>query len=243
MKLEDSPEFQALAERGEKAEAPMREAWAWRRAIALIFCIITLHASIFYLVVTYAATFMSTALGFSSNAKFLLVTLSMAATAVVMPFGGAFTDRFGRKRFLLAVGLVSTGAVIWLFETAPGATPASFAAPLLMVSICLGLYASSTYGTMCDLLPTRVRSTGISLAYNVPVALFGGSAPLISAWLIERTEDIASPWYFYAATCVLSLIALLVLNKSDVDRANRQNVVVPSIRTHASTDEAGEVTV
>ncbi|MFC5169480.1 MFS transporter [Streptomyces mutomycini] len=241
LKLEDSPEFQALAERGEKSEAPIRDAWPWKRAIALIFCIITLHASFFYLVVTYASTYMSTELGFSNNAKFLLVTIAMAVTAAVMPFGGMFTDRFGRKYFLLVVGLASTGAVIWLFEAAPGATPASFAAPLLTVAICLGLYASSTYGTMCDLFPTRVRSTGISLAYNVPVALFGGSAPLISAWLIGRTGDIASPWYFYVATCVLSLVALVVLKQSDFDRANQHSATPPVPRTDAAPSNTGPV--
>jgi MHS family proline/betaine transporter-like MFS transporter len=243
MKLEDSPEFQALAEAGEKSKAPMREAWGWWRAIALIFCIITLHASIFYLVVTYASTFMSKELGFGDGTKFVLVLISSAVTAAVMPFGGMFTDRFGRKNFLFVIGLFCTGAVIWFFEAAAsGPSPAGFTTPLLAVSIGLGLYASSTYGTMCDLLPTRVRSTGISLAYNLPVALFGGSAPLISAWLIESTGDIASPWYFYVATCILSLVSLLVLKQADFDRAERATVVLPATGTEKRPAPVGKVT-
>lgn len=79
-----------------------------------------------------------------------------------------------------------------------------------------------------------VRSTGISLAYNLPVALFGGSAPLISAWLIESTGGIASPWYFYFATCVLSLVALLVLKQSDFDRASKAAVNLPIPRADGS---------
>jgi MHS family proline/betaine transporter-like MFS transporter len=68
---------------------------------------------------------------------------------------------------------------------------------------------------MSELLPTRIRSTGIAVAYNIPVAVFGGSAPLISTWLIQQTGDISSPWYFYIGTGVVSLIALTILRKED----------------------------
>ncbi|MNH16089.1 hypothetical protein D3C79_757190 [compost metagenome] len=53
------------------------------------------------------------------------------------------------------------------------------------------------------------------MAYNIPVAVFGGSAPLISTWLIQQTGDISSPWYFYIGTGIVSLIALVVLRKED----------------------------
>lgn len=236
LKLEDSPEFRALAAAGGKSEAPVREAMGWTRAIALIFCIITLHASVFYLVVTYAATLMTAQLGFSNTAKFVLVLVAGLVTAAVMPIGGMITDRYGRKNFLLVTGLFTTGAVIWFFEAAAaGPTPMAFAFPVVAVSLGLGLYASSTYGTMVDLLPTRVRSTGISLGYNLPVALFGGSAPLISAWLISSTGDIAAPWYYYVATCVLSLTALVVLNQTDFDRAELASVADISEGTDPST--------
>lgn len=60
------------------------------------------------------------------------------------------------------------------------ATHASFFYPLMAVAVLYGLYASSTYALMNELLPTRIRSTGIAVAYNIPAAVFGGSALLIS---------------------------------------------------------------
>jgi MHS family proline/betaine transporter-like MFS transporter len=85
----------------------------------------------------------------------------------------------------------------------------------MAVAILFGLYASSTYATMSELLPTKVRSTGIAIAYNIPVAMFGGSAPLISTWLIQWTGDLSSPWYFYVSTGIASIVALLFLRESD----------------------------
>ncbi|WP_430491735.1 MFS transporter [Pseudomonas fulva] len=215
LKLEDSPEFLALQEAGETSKAPLREVWQWKRAMGLVFCIITLHASMFYLVVTYASTYMSRFLKFDSATTLLYTFIACLLTAIVIPFGGIFTDRYGRKPFLLTVGALGMLSMYWFFKAAPGAAASSFIFPLTSVSIFLGLYASSTYATMSELLPTRIRSTGIAVAYNLPVAVFGGSAPMISTWLIHRTGDISSPWYFFIATGVLSLIALLVLRNED----------------------------
>lgn len=215
LKLEDSPEFLALQRAGQTSRAPLREVWQWKRAIALVFFIITLHSSIFYLVLTFASTYMAKILKFDSGTTLLYVFVASFSAAFVMPFGGAFTDKYGRKPFLMVIGTLATLAMFWLFKSAPTATAASFFAPLMAVAILFGLYASSTYALMSELLPTRIRSTGIAVAYNVPVAVFGGSAPLISTWLIKVTGDITSPWYFYVATGVVSLIALVVLRKED----------------------------
>ena len=215
LKLEDSPEFLALLHSGETSKAPLREVWQWKRSIALVFFIISLHSSIFYLVLTFASTYMSKILGFSSGVTLLYVFSASVTSAAVMPLGGMFTDRYGRKNFLLVVAVLATLAMYWLFHSAKGATPFTFLAPLMAVAILFGLYASSTYATMSELLPTKVRSTGIAIAYNIPVAMFGGSAPLISTWLIQWTGDLSSPWYFYVSTGIASIVALLFLRESD----------------------------
>jgi len=215
LKLEDSPEFLALVSKGETSKAPLREVLQWKRAIALVFFIITLHSSIFYLVLTFASTYMAKVLKFDSGTTLLYVFVASLSSALVMPLGGMFTDRYGRKPFLMVVGVLASLSMYWFFKSAPTATPATFIYPLMAVAVFFGLYASSTYATMSELLPTRIRSTGIAVAYNIPVAVFGGSAPLISTWLIQRTGDITSPWYFYVGTGVASLIALLMLRQKD----------------------------
>ncbi|WP_404287602.1 MFS transporter [Glutamicibacter arilaitensis] len=220
LKLEDSPEFQALQAAGETSKAPLREVFQWKRAMGIVFFVITLHSSLFYLVLTYASTFMAKSLGFDSGTTLLYVFLASVLSAVVMPFGGMFTDKYGRRNFLLVIGLAATAALYWFFAAASAATPQGFIYPLLAVAVLFGLYASSTYAMMSELLPTRIRSTGIAIAYNIPVAVFGGSAPLIATWLIARTGDISSPWYFFVGTGIASLIALVVLRKSDFDRSH-----------------------
>lgn len=220
MKLEDSPEFRRLLSHDTTSKAPLREAFKWKRAMALVAAIITLLASMFYLLLTFASTYMSGTLGFDSGTTLLYVFMASTLGAVVMPLGGMFTDKYGRKPFLLVLAVLATGALIWFFAAAQTATPASFLAPLLAVALTFGLYSSTPYAVMTELLPTHIRSTGIAVAYNLPVAVFGGSAPMISTALIAATGNISAPVIFFVGTAVISIIGLLVLRPSDFHRSS-----------------------
>lgn len=219
MKLEDSPEFRQLLSHGTTSKAPLREVFQWKRALALVAAIITLLASMFYLLLTFASTYMSGTLGFDSGTTLLYVFLASTLGAVVMPLGGMFTDKYGRKPFLLVLAVLATGALLWFFTAAQDATPESFLAPLLAVALTFGLYSSTPYAVMTELLPTHIRSTGIAVSYNLPVAIFGGSAPMISTALIAGTGNISSPVVFFVGTALISIVGLLMLRPSDFTRS------------------------
>lgn len=219
MRLEDSPEFRQLVSHGTTSPAPLREVFKWKRALALVAAIITLLASMFYLLLTFASTYMSGTLGFDSGTTLVYVFVASTLGAIVMPFGGMFTDKYGRKPFLLVLAVLATGALVWFFAAAQNATPASFLPPLLAVALTFGLYSSTPYAVMTELLPTHIRSTGIAVSYNLPVAIFGGSAPMISTALIAGTGNISSPVVFFVGTAVISIIGLLMLRPSDFSRS------------------------
>merc|ERR1711957_813003 len=48
-----------------------------------------------------------------------------------------------------------------------------------VLGICLALQ-TSTYLWVVELFPVEVRGTGVSVAYNIGVGIFGGMGPLIS---------------------------------------------------------------
>ena len=87
---------------------------------------------------------------------------------------------------------------------------------LLALGITTGLYCGVPYATMTELMPAHVRSTGIALGYNVPVAVFGGSAPFIASWLINETGDVASPMYFFLLTAAIALVGVAMLRPTDL---------------------------
>lgn len=218
MKLEDSPEFRRLHSEGKTSKAPLRETLRHQRQLFLMGALITLLGSTFYLVLTYLTTYMRTILELGPGAIFWLVLLTGSVAAICMPIGGAVSDRMGDRRPMLAIGAVLVaGAVVWFFTTAPGTDGALPLVPaLLALGVTTGLYCGVPYATMTELMPAHVRSTGIALGYNVPVALFGGSAPFIATWLIAETGDVSSPMYFFLLTAAVALVGTAMLRREDL---------------------------
>src|SRR6202000_2715166 len=66
----------------------------------------------------------------------------------------------------------------------------------LAATIFPGLMSGPQPGMLATLFPTGSRSTGVALAYNLAVTIFGGLAPLTVTWLIDATGDPMMPAWF-----------------------------------------------
>jgi MHS family proline/betaine transporter-like MFS transporter len=58
---------------------------------------------------------------------------------------------------------------------------------------------------------TQIRTTGLSVSYNLGVTLFGGFAPIILTWLISSSGSLLSPSYYLIAVAAVSLVGMLVI--------------------------------
>jgi MHS family alpha-ketoglutarate permease-like MFS transporter len=66
---------------------------------------------------------------------------------------------------------------------------------------------------MSELFPTRLRGLGIGAWYNLTVALFGGTAPLVIQWLSNISHISHSSWFFWyvAVGAAVAFVATLTL--------------------------------
>jgi MFS transporter, MHS family, proline/betaine transporter len=64
---------------------------------------------------------------------------------------------------------------------------------------------------MSEMLPANVRCLAVGVGYNLTMALFGGTAPLIATYLVARTADDFMPAYYMMAVAAVSFIAVLGL--------------------------------
>jgi MFS transporter, MHS family, proline/betaine transporter len=66
---------------------------------------------------------------------------------------------------------------------------------------------------MAKIFPVATRVSGMSLAYNIGVPIFGGFAPLAAQSLIDLTGSKLAPSYYMMATALVSLLALIALQR------------------------------
>jgi len=146
-------------------------------------------------------------------------TLGFIATmlgGILLTFGaplfGHLSDVIGRLRMMVIVAIlfaVSAYPSFVLVVAHP--TLAGVVAIACWLSILKAAYSGVLPALMSELFPIATRSTGIAVAYNVAVPIFGGFAPLIASWLIQVTGSSLAPSYYLIVTSLISLVVLAII--------------------------------
>jgi MFS family permease len=168
---------------------------------------------------TYVSNYMTT---YAIATLHLPAATALTATVVggVALFAGALlggwlSDRQGRRGVMLWPRLVLT-LIAWPMFLMLARAPS--ASTLYVATIVLtGLTAISSTASLValpELMPRSIRATGLSIAYAVGVALFGGSTQFVITWLLKVTDDPTSPAWYVTVTSVITLAAMWVLPES-----------------------------
>jgi MHS family proline/betaine transporter-like MFS transporter len=189
--------------------APLWETFSWGKTRLLV----AIGTIVLVTVAAYTAVYMPTyairELGLPPVGGFLATMLGGAIQIVMIPLVGALSDKLGR----LPIAAAGIAAIL---ITARPLFARLVAAPtvesLLLVQAILGVFVAAYAGAIpaliSELFPIRVRATAVSTSYSVAVAVFGGFAPLIIAWLIDVTGSHLAPSYYLMFAAAVSLVAL-----------------------------------
>lgn len=195
---------------GERA-SPVRAVFARHKGAMLRVALLNLGFGVgFYAAFIYAVSYIKNIDHLPEATVFNLNTSAMALLLVLLPAAAWISDRLGRKPVLIAgFGLLAAGAIP-LFQFMHSTDPFTIFTGEAGFAAIIGLISGGIVATNVELVPAEVRCTGLAFAYNAAVGCFGGSTPLIAAWLINRTGDPIMPAYWIAATATVSLVTLLL---------------------------------
>ncbi len=211
-RLEDTPIFRELEETGEKEDRTATQfkdllGQYWGPILRLGGVVVALNV-VNYTLLTYMPTYLEQSIGLSSTMSLLVPIIGMLAMMVFLPIAGGASDRIGRKPmwWFSLVGLFIAGVPMFMLmgTNAVGAVIGFAVLGLLYVPQLATI--SATFPAM---FPTHVRYAGFAIAYNVSTSIFGGTAPAVNDWLVNRTGDNLVPAYYMMAACVIGAIALI----------------------------------
>ncbi|MEU6084799.1 MFS transporter [Streptomyces sp. NPDC047108] len=167
--------------------------------------------------------YLQSALNATFQQALVATVLANLGFAVSIIPAGLLSDRIGRRAVMLAgaalVALLAFPLLNLLQD--PGASDAAKGAAVTVAGAVVGLMAGPGPAMLAEMFPTRVRYTGLGLAYALSNAVFSGSAGLIITELIKRTSNVDIPAYYVVVTCVVSGLALITLRGDDHRRALR----------------------
>jgi MFS family permease len=211
-RMEDTPVFRELEEKGQKEDEPTTEVkdlclGFWKQLLLLGGLVVALNV-VNYTLLSYMPTYLQTAIGLSSDGALVVPLIGMLAMMLFLPAAGALSDRVGRKPlwyFSLIGLLVMVVPMYKLMATGLAGAVVGFAVLGLLYVPQLATI-SATFPAM---FPAHVRYAGMAIAYNVATSLFGGTAPAVNDWLVNTTGSKLVPAYYMMAACVIGLIALV----------------------------------
>ena len=208
--MEETPEFLDAG----AAPAPLRELLVgqWDRLILTIGAVVASTSSQYMIV--YMPTYAIRELHLTPSVSFTAAVAAAALQMVVVPFVGILADKVGQIPIMIgATVLFAVTAYPAFMLLAANASFAVLVAMVCWLGLLKSFYSGALPSLMAKVFPTATRVSGMSLSYNIGVAVFGGFAPSIAQTLVDVTGSKLAPSYYMIATALLSLAAVIVLRR------------------------------
>jgi len=168
-----------------------------------------------YYLLLYIPTYGVKTLHLPAYTGFAATLVGGIILAVFSVVAGYWSDRTRpRIRIMLLAAwlfLLAAYPSFWLMEAYPSLATAMLAVGML--NLIKAGYSGVLPSVLSEQFPVEIRAVGIAFSFSLSVTIFGGFAPFVATWLIAQTGDPLSPSYYLMATALLSIIALMVIQR------------------------------
>ncbi len=223
----ESPEYIIAKEAGELKANPVKEVFATHgRTLVKVVMAVMLHDLSFYILLVYMATHLSTRLGLSQGMALTINTISLLVVCVFTIISAWLSDKIGRKAVLGgAAFLFAIGTIPLLGIVNTSHDPMVILAAQMLLAIAVGGYFGPLPALMVESYPTAVRFSAVTITTNISGPLFGGTAPMVVTYLIERTGSNMIPAYYLTIGAVVALIVLRsIKNQAEFESTQDESV-------------------
>ena len=209
----DDEHFEKMKAKQTSEKTPLAEFWANYKLSAIKIMLLSWSFGvsvylIFIFLPSYLHTFHNVKLAEALSAH----SIAIIALMLMIPYFGYLNDKVGRKTilFISLIGFVVFSYPLFslMFEN----TFKAILISMLAFSVLEALFQSAMPALMTEMFPAKVRYTGLSISYNLSMAIFGGTTPLVCAWLVKVSGgNVWMPAYYLIATSLIGIVTLFFI--------------------------------
>lgn len=214
--LDETPAFQQHVEKMEKEQSgsnienqtavPLKEIFTkyWHSLAICVGLVIVTNVT-YYMLLTYMPSYLSHNLHYSTDHGVLIIIAIMVGMLFVQPMIGLFSDKIGRKPFIIfgsiclfifaypAFLLITSDIIAFIFLG------------LLILAVILNCFIGVMASILPAIFPTKVRYSALAIAFNISV-LIAGITPTAAAWLVEESGNLYMPAFYLMVVAVIGIV-------------------------------------
>ena len=168
----------------------------------------------YYVLTVFSLTYLVDVAAESRSLALNALLIGAGVQFFAIPLFARLSDVVGRRPVYAFGGL---GLAAWSFAFFPmlgsGNHLAIYAA--LVVGLVLhGAMYGPQAAFITELFPTRIRYSGVSIAYQLTAIAAGSLAPIIALWLYQRSDSALPVAIYLGASCAISGVSALLARET-----------------------------
>lgn len=221
LRVAETPVFNQLERKDKISRSPFLDMFRkYPRDFWRVFGITIAGTLTYYIWVLFLPTYTAETTHLSLARATLGNTIALIIFVACVPLSGWISDKVGRRPMLIgfAVGFLVLSYPLLLWDRS-GTFTAFFLIEIIGLLLITG-YSGTTATVMAEQFGAEVRNTGIAVPYALAVAIFGGTAPFVTTWLISIKAQGLLPLYVMAAALVSGLVYFFMreTHKAQIDK-------------------------
>jgi MHS family proline/betaine transporter-like MFS transporter len=168
-----------------------------------------------YVTMVFLPTFGREFANIAESSALRINSAGQALALLIVPLAGWISDRWIRRRTLLATAFLLEAAVAWeLFGLVLKSGEHGLWVAQLIFAGLLSVVMGTAPAMLSEQFSRSFRVSGHALVLNVGIGIAGGTAPMVAVALIRETGSAMAPAAYLLVACLVSSVAAMLLKDS-----------------------------
>lgn len=210
--MTDSPLFIELIKTKKTLHHPAKTLFTkhWRSVLIGMGCCI-LPGVVEYMMFTYFPSFIHSHTNLPLDHVLYINAFSLFILISALPLFASLSDRYGRKPIILLATFLFLLFSFPIFILLTQHTWYLVLTGNILFGILIAMLAGPMPGLYIELFPTNVRYSGIAISYNIAFALFAGTTPALSTYLVNTLHSPLAPVLLIMISAIASLFFFIAM--------------------------------
>ncbi len=182
------------------------------KQLLVILGLTCMSSSFYYIFFGFMPTYLDVFMGVPLQSSLFTQSLLLVAMLFLVPVVGFLGDRFSRRNMLLLTASCIIIFSVPCFMLLGTTHQASIMLAMMIATIISSLDQGNSLAAVVENCPENVRYSGIAFSYNLGMALFGGTAPIIVSLLLGQGGMLSPAYYLIGMACVSLFAASYLLH-------------------------------